>query len=119
APRITPDLPHHGRENRSTLLTPAPPEFRKVQYRRQLHESPRRPRLCRHRPQEREEAASHLPPGRPQRQPHAPGWHLRRVTRLVSSKCAADARPGGEELRPELHVGHRPARTEAGWSDFP
>ena len=40
-----------------------------AQHRRQLHQPARRPRLCRHRPQEREEADPRLPAGRPQRQP--------------------------------------------------
>ena len=46
------------------------------------------------------------------------GGDVRRNAGLVRAERAADARPDGEGLRPELHVGHRPARPEAGRGDL-
>ena len=56
------------------------------QHRRQLHEPARRPRLHRHRPQEREEAAPRLPAGRPQRQPRRRP-RRRPTTRRATGSC--------------------------------
>ena len=89
-----------------------------AQHRRQLHEPARRPRLRRHRPQQREEAAARLSAGRTQRQPRRrPRGDVRRDVGLVPSEQPADARAVGQGLRPQLHVGHRAARPEAGRGD--
>jgi enterochelin esterase family protein len=56
--------------------------------------------------------------GRAQRQSRRrPRGQVRRDARLVPAERAADARADGQGLRPELHVGHRPARAEAGRRD--
>ena len=70
-----------------TVAWERPEQFRKVlSIDRQLHEPARRPRLPRHRPQEREEADPDLPAGRPQRQPRRrPRRHLR--PRCATGSC--------------------------------
>ena len=77
-----------------TVAWERPNEFRKVlSLDRQLHQPPRRPRLRRHRPQERQEADSDLPAGRPQRQPRRrPRRHLRSAARLVPAERATEGR---------------------------
>ena len=57
------------------------------QHRRQLHESPRRSRLRRHRAQDREEADPHLPAGRAQRQSRASAATATPTTRRATGSC--------------------------------
>ena len=59
-----------------------------------------------------------LPPGRQERQSGTgPRRSLRPDPRLVFSKRPADEGADGEGLRGELHLGHRPPRSETGRSD--
>ena len=72
-----------------------------------------------------EEAAARVPAGRSQRQSRpARGTrrsaaHLRPHSRLVLPERETDAGADRKGLRAQLHLGHRPARPEAGRRDLP
>ena len=98
-----------------TVAWERPNDFRKVlSSDRQLRESARRPRLRRHRAQEREETDPHLLAGWPQRQPRRRARRdLRSAARLVPAEHSPEGCARREGIRPQLPVGHRPPQPEA------